>query len=223
MAKQVYTFDVLVALGFTNHGHELVYKFDNCELKAIPAVTKRLQPCITFLGLLSDRDNINYIDFDLPQEFDSLEQCMAILSFCLKSYPLRKRTYWLEAHETYKHELPWTKKWVRHDEISIAHIDNDWFKLLVKKLNLVHETNNPNDLIVCNFDGTILSFTSRETHLACAAKGNKWQNEFLFKASQLRGLPKRISTRAHVIYLAKNQLFIDNYVIQSNITNIEPK
>lgn len=215
MTNTVHTIDVLLALGFIEQQHELIYTFDNCELKAIPAVNKRLQPCIVFLGLLKDQNNINYIDFELPQEFESLEQCLAILSFCLKSYPLRKKTFWLIAHETYKQELPWIKEKAMYDEIPKAHIDDDWFKPIIKNLKLLYESNNPNDTITSNFDGSILSFTSGETILACAAKGEKWETEFTFQSSQLSGLPKRIKRGVHIIYHRKNQLFIDNYVIQS--------
>jgi hypothetical protein len=115
------TIELLKSLGFredaqtVGFGGCLFFDFGNLQISAVQGMNRRFVDVINLIGETSSRRSCMFIEQELPIEFESFEQGVAWITWCLdgggidKFEPL-KPVNWLETGRKNFNLLPWLRE-----------------------------------------------------------------------------------------------------------------
>jgi hypothetical protein len=207
-AKIISTWELLADLGFQpGENDERVYDFGDFKLFAGPPGFDHRRSCIEVVpfhgGWLTTR-KMAWVEFELPVDVESQEQCAAFLAYFLDRYDgecfnPKVTTFWLDLGRQYKHLLPWERETAAYDARPHCIVERDWMRVATKSLQKIIEAAPADSVVVFAFDGVILSIMCNRELVAMPAKGERWLSKFAIPVEKIKHLPKRfLSDRVNV-------------------------
>lgn len=186
------------------------YDFGNLEIQVIKVTNKYFLPVFLMSGIYKTNRKLGSIDSEIPEKVSSFEQGVAFIAYPIRNYQPLKYVRWLEQGKRWADLLPWEQQKKEYENRPLCVVDDEWFRVAVKKLREDLNFGDPDDLVEFKFDGEILQIKTSRSHIAVTAKGKVWDKSYFLHLSQLNHLPKRIFKRPHYISVWDGKLTIDN-------------
>ena len=107
------TWDYLPQLGFApqtvpdDRNPEACYDFGTFVLTASDTMGKYFRQVVAFAGNYSTPRSIGVIEFELPEDVASIEQCAAMIYYYLRHYEVVFEPDWWTSAEANQQLLPW--------------------------------------------------------------------------------------------------------------------
>lgn len=205
---------ILEKIGFTEIEDGYYFDFGNCKLKAIRGLNRSLKFGYNFLGNYFSQRSAGTLDFFIPIEVDSYEQGLALLSYYLRKVHFTSPPDWIDEGLNLQSYLPWRKELTEYEKIPQAEIEQDWIRLLLKKIRIHVSNSSDNDLTSFSFKDGILKVNCNNEEFAISGIGEDWLNSATVKTLSLDILPKRIPNRKVIMYIWKERLHIANRSVE---------
>lgn len=219
--KSIATWDALLRLGFLqtddfSGSPSLVFDLGNFKLKATRMTNLYLKDVVSFNGLVSTARTIASIEFDMPLQVDSKEQCAAWIAWHLnKNLPLREKliqnskadllVIGLQNQET----LPWLQESEAYRVRPQCSVERGWFRQALKTIKVNVSDAAPNSKITITFDGRVLSFFGGNWITPIPALGESWSEEYEIAVSDFY-FPARLMQETIHISVWKQCLTLGN-------------
>lgn len=219
---RVQTVDVLRKLGFvaapdprTALPGELRKPLGSHTLTALPCIGRRFAPVVLVSGVIGDRRSITEVDFELPQEVESVELGMAWVAWHLDQqlgpgHSSLLEEPWLDLGRASIGELPWVREMAAYRARPMCRIPKDLAKPAFRRLqeHLAEVAEGAHARL--RFDGEAFSIRVAEHLTIVPADGTAWELEYNVPAVSLRELPKRLPNRRVVVCIWDGALRIEN-------------
>ena len=172
-------------------------------------MNERFQYAVMFGGVLATPRTMAEVDFQLPPQVTSREQCVAMIAYYLdrcangKIFESTRKVDWLAEGRRYKHLLPWEIERAKRELEEAPYrarpqclVQRDWARLAIKMLARFLDADNPDAVkdetpIVFFFQDSVLTIRFDTEVIALAGKGTDWPSRYSIRAGQLRRLPRR--------------------------------
>lgn len=200
------TQDLLIGIGYSRDSSGFSYDFGFFELRGIAVTNHRFEDVILFLGTIITPPSITYIEFEIPDHLETLEQCAALITWHLERSLDRRefihisRTRWVAIGRLNKLLVPHERTLAEYRDRPSCSAHPDWTKLALRTLahQLEMEGIEDNEAVIIEFDGKILSFKSADIYIALAGSGDPWKSSYYLPVSTLKKLPKRMKSNGWV-------------------------
>jgi len=177
----------------------LSFDFGNFQLTAICAMNRHFAQIILLGGVMVKPRAVALVDFEMPREVSSKEQCVAWITWNLDQAAGRERfvprnpVEWIELGRQNKHLLPWVYP---ISPIQTPHaycvVPRDWLRLAWKELTKRVESTGVKEQIVFECNDEILRIShDGSTVAAIPAEGGVWASAFEIVSDAFGALPKR--------------------------------
>ena len=166
-------------------------------LRASCCLNLRCVEIILLTGVLSTPQSLADVQFEMPRQVKSLNQCAAWIVWNLDQHSDRVFTParyvgWVEEGRTNRKLLPGIMSLAEYNARPQCIVKRDWLRLALKTL-AKHVASLPGDAdVVFSFDGSVLSIRCAGRVIALAGEGPPWAVRFKVVAGVLRRLPKRL-------------------------------
>lgn len=200
------TWDLLSEFGFTQARGispgappRLTFDFGNFKLSAICAMNMRSADVVMFSGVMATSRTLAEVDFELPREMDSAEQCAAWIAWNLdqsagdSGFRPTKETKWLSVGREHRNQLPWIMESMAYEGRPHCFLPRDWARMVLKTLRTALEKVSGDADVLFHFDGEALKIRCGEESIAAAATGKAWTECYVLKARELGELPNRLT------------------------------
>lgn len=227
-AKPVATWDALQDLGFFPEADyigcpAMSYDFGSFKLQAARMVNRYFREVVSFSGFVRTPNSMSSIEFEMPLQVESNEQCAAWIAWHLynnlphrEKFILSSRCDLLVFGLKHQATLPWEReRLVRELEAAEYRarpsciVDRALIKLGLKTLAKYIETASATDRIEIWFDGQTLSFQINGKKVILQAEGSAWEASYALPAGQLTAMPKRLLSEAVDVSIWRKRLQID--------------
>ncbi len=225
----VATMDVLRDFGFKpNDGldygfdESLVFDFATFRLAANLGLTRSYQHMVMLSGNLCTPRTIAMIEFEMPPQVESPEQCGALLAYYLRDYGIRfdREAWWLDEGKQRQDLLPWRRQWAEDEARNAARevrfaarrkriTGRDWLRLALKTLADRLASINDNASIFIGFRDSLLWIQVEQKPIVLPAEGVPWPTYVRIPAGNIRALPKRLMSDPVCISIWESCLIID--------------
>jgi len=221
-ADAMTTWDVLRDLGFEPIRAGLVspalgFDFGGLQLSASCGMNRWFAQVITCSGVLSTRRTVAEIDFEIPLQIESREQCAAWIVWHLDesaggAFAPAREVGWLLTGRQSRHLLPWVAEAAAHEAALKARphceVHRDWLRLALKTLRAALAGAEDEAAVAFAFDGAVLTILCAGRVVALPADGSAWPGSYSIPARQLRSLPTRLAGQSITVSLWKGRLAI---------------
>jgi hypothetical protein len=204
-SMSISTWDLLKSFGFmedtdiiSDPPGGLSIDFGNFKLSVIFCTNRWVQEVAKLSGIMSTSRTIAMVEDEMPREFESWEQGVAWITWCLdKSAPNgifspSKPIGWLTKGRQNFHLLPWERERVAYENRPTCQVQREWARIALRNLSEQIETAENDVSVVFWFDGEIFTIRCASSIIAVPASGKKWPCRYLLKTGTLRRLPKRL-------------------------------
>jgi len=211
----------------------LSFDFGNLKLSASCVIGKYFQEVVLFLGNLITPRTFSEVDFEMPREGVSREQCAAWIAWHLDKAADRgvfvptKEASWLNSGRQNKHLLPWEierskaeRKMAAYNARPRCTVQREWLKLALKKFAEHLALAADAEIALFDFDGTILSIRFGEQKIVVAAEGDPWPFNVVISAGSIRNLPKRLMNGFVDVSVWKSILIIGRCRYEGAVTGL---
>jgi hypothetical protein len=196
------TWDLLPSLGF-QPDFTVVYSdilpglsldFGNFKLAASCVLNLRCVEVVLFSGILATRDTLAEIEFELPRQVKSREQCAAWIVWHLDQHTFRPARHvgWIEEGRQNRRLLPWVMSIAEYEACPRCTVRRDWLRLALKTLGQHLASLPDNSTVAFSFDGSVFSIRCDKKVIAFPGEGLPWTVCFRAEAKTLHRLPKRL-------------------------------
>ena len=216
------TRDLLVNLGFesvlarfTDQQPGYRYDFGNLDLHASQVTNLYCRPEILFTGVISMPRMLGSVEFSLPLELESYEQCVALIAHNIgRAFVPEIPTPWLLLGRSWEEHLPGRRELRLYQQRPQCHVDADWFKVAVKKLAAAGEDADQTETFSVSFLENVLKFDLSKTCLVMPAAGTSWAQNYVCLATGLKHLSRRTPSSGVSISVWENCLTIGRLQLQ---------
>jgi len=215
------TWDLLQDLGFqkdtgyrTDISPTLYFDFGNFRLFASCVTNMRFREVISFGGLIQGGSVIAQVEFEMPIQVESREQCAAWIIWHLDQgghISHLRQINWVEEGRKNQKLLPWYFDREAYEARPHCLVQRDWLRLALKTLSDYIGSVSDDMPIYFRFDGKILSIECGEKLVVLPGDGQAWSHKYSILAKTLRYLPKRLAHNRVEISVLNNSLSIGHY------------
>lgn len=209
------TMEVLLELGFEPVAREkypfptVKFDFGNFTLYASESFNRWFEKIVSFDGVIVTPRTMKQVEFEVPRQLASREQCIAMLVYSLdrdakgRVFEPTRRIDWLAEGRRNKHLLPWEIERAKR-ELEQApfrarpkcSVQREWARLVVRTLQMYLSAINDETPVVFSFNDSVLTIDCNSKEylpnlIAVAGTGADWPTKYAVRASKLRQLPKR--------------------------------
>ena len=221
----VETWEALLELGFkpdpmvrSERVVGLSYDFGGFQVGVGRMMNLQMREVLNFSGIVSTTRSLASIEFEMPLQIESIEQCAAwvtwhlqkhlpVLDSNLSGQQSRLISLGLEHQAT----LPWIRRQAAYAARPRCTAKREWFRLAMKELKEALLDAADADDVLFYFDGVVLHLRCKHLNIACPATGSAWPNRYAIAAQSLRNLPKRLMCETSSIDVWDGRLHIDRY------------
>lgn len=232
--NKIRTLDLLLEFGFmpakNDHGFPcVVLCLGDFKLSAIEGMTLSCFEYVTLGGFWSTGRKCGEIDYAMPPEMTSREECAAWLFYALQGGPARLLANnlfcmeWLELGKNNEHKLPWFRDTRVYDARPQCSVERSWLRLALQTLAESLREVQDDELVNFSFQNQILLFRCGGQVIPLPGSGKSWTEDIFIKAADLRTLPARLRNYSECIDVWEGYLRIGNrgYPIYKTLT-VEP-
>lgn len=215
------TWDALLRLGFLQTDDffgspAVIFDFGNFKLKATRITNLYLKEVVSFNGLVSTARTITSIEFEMPLQVDSKEQCAAWIAWHLnKSLLSREKLIQHSEAELLiiglqnQGTLPWVQEKEAYRVRPQCSVERGWLRQALKAIKVNVSDAAPDSKITISFDGRVLSFLGRNWITPIPALGESWGEEYEIAVSDFY-FPARLMQETIHISIWKQCLTLGN-------------
>ncbi len=237
------TWNILRELGFDiddevmdDAAPGLSYHFGNFKLSALSCLNLRFADVVLMSGVMSTSRSLGHVQFEMPTEIESKEQCAAWIAWQLDQFDAQgkfipaNQAAWLEMGRNSRHTLPWEREqrlyeleMERYRARPHCSVDRKWLRLALNEMADQVESLQDEDNVRVSFSKGVLTFRLGDKSVVLSAKGDSWDHEYVIPVGNFRNHPKRLMSDPAAVGIWESKLEIDRHrydgVIQSNETN----
>lgn len=222
-AGLVETWEALLELGFmpdpkvrSEQVVGLSYDFGGFQVEVGRMMNLQMREVLNFSGIVSTARSLASIEFEMPLQVESLEQCAAWVTWHLQQH-LPVPDSHLAGHQfrlislglQHQATLPWIRRQAAYAARPRCTAKREWFRLALKELKEALLDAADADAVLLYFDGVVLHLRCPHLNIACPATGTAWPNRYAIAAQSLRNLPKRLMCQTSSIAVWDGRLHID--------------
>lgn len=196
----------------------LSYDFGRFQIAAGRMMNLYMRDVWNFSGVVGNSNFISRIEFEMPLQVESVEQCAAWVVWHLKNnLPSNAKifphtpSYLLLLGLEHQATLPWVRDLAAYEVRPKCMVKRDWLRLALKELNTVLVEVNDTDDVQFHFDGSVLYMYCPNERIVCPASGDAWQKQYVIAAQNLRNLPKRLMRETLCIDIWESKLGIGRH------------
>lgn len=223
-ANPVSTHAALQALGFwpepsvySELETGLAYDFGSFQLTAGRMMNLQMREAWKLSGLASTSRSIAQIEFEMPLQVDSAEQCAAWIAWALEhQLPRNERLVVSLKQELvilgllHQSTLPWIRRQTAYAARPQCWVERSWMRLLFKTLAGHISKDDPDDRVSIRFDGAVLSFYARDWTIPVPASGNAWTATYAINVRDFSNFPARLMQIEIGVSIWEDKLTIGN-------------
>ncbi|WP_458369095.1 hypothetical protein [Pseudomonas mandelii] len=195
----------------------LSYDFGSFQLTAARMMNLQMREAWHFSGLVATSRSVAQIEFEMPLQLDSAEQCAAWIAWALeRQRPRNERLIASFKQELvilglqHQSTLPWVRRQAAHAARPHCWVERSWMRLLFKTLAGHVSKDDPDDRISIRFDGAVLSFHGRDWTIPVPANGNAWTAPYAIKVRDFSSFPARLMQTEVGVSIWEDNLTIGN-------------
>lgn len=223
-ANTITTWEALKKLGFEEDPDVvfsdvlpgLSYDFKSFKLQAACLLSLRMVEVVSFSGVLATSRTISEIDFEMPRQVESIEQCAAWIAWQLnqilphheKVIPV-SRMEWLILGMRNQDSLPWEQNMAAYRVRPQCCVERSWLRQALKSIKENVKEAEPNSRIVIGFDGRVLLFQGENWVVPTPAIGDPWLNRYEIKVCDFY-FPSRLMQEVIHVSVWKENLTLGN-------------
>ena len=195
----------------------LSYDFGRFQIAAGRMMNRYMREVWSFSGMVGNSNFISSIEFEMPLQIESIEQCAAWVTWHLQTHlPVNQSHFLGESELTalgrqHQSTLPWVRKQAAYAARSHCMAKRDWLRLALNELKSVLCDAEDSTEVQFHFDGTVLVVVCQGQRIVCPASGEAWPNHYIIAALHLRKLPKRLMSDMPCVDIWEGCLGIDRY------------
>ena len=194
----------------------LSYDFGSFQLTAARMMNLQMREAWHLSGLVATSRSIAQIEFEMPLQVDSAEQCAAWIAWALEHQLCDERLVASMKQELvilglqHQSTLPWVRQQATHAARPHCWVERSWMRLLLKTLAGHVSKDDPDDRISIRFDGAVLSFHGRDWTIPVPASGNAWTAPYAIKVRDFSSFPARLMQTEIGVSIWEDKLTIGN-------------
>ncbi|WP_429109675.1 hypothetical protein [Aeromonas media] len=197
----------------------LSYDFGRFQITAGRIMNLSMREVWNFSGVVGNSNFISCMNFEMPLQVESVEQCAAWVVWHLKQHiPSRAKifprtlSYLLLLGLEHQATLPWVRDLAAYKAAYEVRpkcmVKRDWLRLALKELKTALVEVNDTDDVQFHFDGSVLYMYCPNERIVCPASGDAWQKQYVIAARNLRNLPKSLMQETLCIDIWESKLGI---------------
>lgn len=230
------TWDTIQALGFepdtsviSDGGSGLSCDLGKFRLSAGRMMNLSFREIVQFSAVYQTPRTIGSIDFEMPIQVESLEQCAAWIAWHLneklpkqeKLLSTSKASFLLTGLQ-HQDTLPWVRERAAYAARPKCVVERSWMRValnaLKSKLNVEHAGGD----ITISFDGQVLVFSGSGWVVPVPAEGAPWPSRYQIQTKNFSKFPSRLMSEQIHISVWKEHLIIGNWRY-AGVTTIDTK
>lgn len=230
------TWDIIQALGFepdasviSDGGSGLSCDLGNFRLLAGRMMNLNFREIVQFTAMYQTPRTIGSIDFEMPVQVESLEQCAAWIAWHLNKHLPRQekllsttKASFLILGLQHQDTLPWVRERAAYAARPRCMVDRSWMRValnaLKTKLNVEHGDGD----VGISFDGRILAFSRPGWVVPVPAEGALWPSRYQIQAENFSKFPSRLMSEQVEVSVWKDHLTVGNWRY-TGLTTIDSK
>jgi len=228
-----HTWDALKAFGFrpdagvvSDIRPGLCFDLGDLTLAASAVVGRHFNEVVLFTGALMTSRRMAEIEFEMPRQVESGEQCAAWLAWNLDKYHVadsgqRTTPEWLSLGRNHQHLLPWVAEAAAYSARPQCSMDRDLARVVLKKLRAALAAVPPDTEVCFSFDGDVLKIRFGQELIAASASGERWKHHYRIEAGKLAKVPARLMQPFVTISCWQTSLRIANRLYSGVIESVE--
>jgi hypothetical protein len=199
------TWDVLKEFGFQPDDSViseirpgLGLDFGTFKLSASGLTNRWFKDVVMLTGIHVTSRTLADIEFEMPRQIDSREQCAAWLAWHLDRNlgsdlkPGIQSAAWLELGRANTILLPWVAEQAAYQARPYCSMEREWARPLLKSLKAVLPAMSDDAIVWFSFDGEVMKIRCGNELIAAAATGKAWVERYGLKSAELKNLPRRL-------------------------------
>lgn len=197
----------------------LAFNFGSFKLSASWVTNMQFAECVLFTGVLSTTNEISHIEFQIPREVASREQCAAWIVWHLDrtrhdgttQFTPARGGSWLSEGRRHLNQLPWFVEREEYEPPQNCFVDRQWLRVALKKLKDKLAAEEDSTEVIFGFVDGVLTIRCGDSVIAFPAEGQPWPDRYVIPAGRMRSLPKRLMSEMIRIDVWKDNLRIAGY------------
>lgn len=230
------TWDTLQALGFepdasviSDGGSGLSCDLGRFRLSAGRMMNMYFREIVQFSAVYQTPRTIGSIDFEMPIQVESLEQCAAWIAWHLneklpkqeKLLSTSKASFLLTGLQ-HQDTLPWVRERAAYAARPYCMVERSWMRVALNALKSKLNVENADGDVTIAFDGQVLVFSGPGWVVPVPAEGAPWPNRYQIRTENFSKFPSRLMSEQIHISVWKEHLTIGNWRY-AGVTTIDTK
>ncbi len=231
-ATPVATWDALQTLGFepdpkvySEQQAGLSCDFVSFQLTAGRMMNLEMRETWQFSGVVATPRTVAMIDFEMPLQVESVEQCAAWVAWHLQRDLPRDEKLVARAKQSlvilglqHQATLPWVRRQAEYAARPQCDVERSWMRQAFKALAEHISTAGPADKISIRFDGAVLAFHGQGWTVPVPAGGEAWPDQYEIKAGDFNSFPARLMQTVIVVSIWEGKLTIGKHLYRGIAT-----
>ena len=194
----------------------LSYDFGDFQLTATRVMNLQVREAWHLFGLVAASRSVIQIEFEMPLQVDSAEQCAAWIAWALEHQLCNERLIASLNQELvilglqHQSTLPWVRQQAAYAAHPNCWVERSWMRLLFKTLAGHVSKDDPDDRISIRFDGAVLSFHGQDWTIPVPASVNAWIATYIIKVRDFSSFPVRLMKTEIGVSVREDNLIIGN-------------
>lgn len=219
------TWDTIQALGFepdasviSDGGSGLSCDLGRFRLSAGRMMNMYFREIVQFSAVYQTPRTIGSIDFEMPIQVESLEQCAAWIAWHLNEHlpGLEKllsptQASFLIVGLQHQDTLPWVREKATYAARPQCVVERSWMRVALKALKSKLNVEPGDGNVTISFDGRVLAFSGPGWVVPVPAEGAAWPSRYQIQTENFSNFPSRLMSEQIHISVWKEHLTIGNW------------
>lgn len=188
------------------------------RLSAGQMVNLYCQEIVQFSAVYQTPNSMGMLDFEMPTQVESLEQCAAWIAWHFKQRGLLRqkllsptKASFLTLGLQHQDTLPWVRNMAAYAARPHCSVERPWMKVAINALKANLSVEKGDGDVGIWFDGQVLTFSGFGWVVPVPAKGDPWPSRYQIRTENFSKFPSRLMKEQIHISVWKEHLFVANW------------
>ena len=213
------------ASAISDGGRGLSYDLGKFRLSAGRMMNLHFREIVQFSAVYQTPRTIGSIDFEMPMQVESLEQCAAWIAWHLnerlpsleKLLSPAKASFLLLGLQ-HQDTLPWVRDMAAYAARPQCVVERSWMRVALNALKAKLNIENSDGDVGIWFDGQVLAFSGPGWVVPVPAEGAPWPSRYQIRTENFSKFPSRLMSERIHISAWKEHLHVGNWRYTGLIT-----